>query len=139
MMRFILASLLMLTLGVTVFAGDNRQINDLKTQQKALKLQTKLTNTQLEYEKELASLESLRKRAVEINIEANSSVVTGLSTKDAAATAKAANDRVKMLKEVAKINKKLAKGEKKIEGLQKKIEKLQSQIDKLKQRVEFVR
>ena len=120
MKRFILASLLMLTFGVTVFAGDNRQINDLKNQQKALKLQTQLTNTQLQYEKELASLESLRKRAVEINIEANSSVVTGLSTKDAAATAKAANDRVKMLKEVAKINKKLAKGEKKIEGLQNK-------------------
>ena len=43
MKRFILASIMMLSLGVTVYA-DNQEIRDLKTQQKALKLQTQLTN-----------------------------------------------------------------------------------------------
>ena len=73
-----------------------------------------------------------------VNAEANNSVVTGLSTRNPEASAKAAKDRVKILKEANKMNKKVAKEEKKVEKLQKKIEKLQGEIDKLRQKVEFV-
>ena len=137
MKRFILASIMMLSLGVTVYA-DNQEIRDLKTQQKALKLQTQLTNTQLQYEKAIASLAELRKKAADVNAEANASVVTGLSTRDAAATAKAAKARAKTLKEVTKMNKKLAKEQKKVEKREKKMEKIQDKISKLNQKVEFV-
>ena len=133
MKRFILASIMMLSLGVTVYA-DNQEIRDLKTQQKALKLQTQLTNTQLQYEKATASLAELRKKAADVNAEANASVVTGLSTRDAEATAKAAKARAKTLKEVTKMNKK----QKKVEKLEKKMEKIQDKISKLNQKVEFV-
>ena len=134
MKRFILASIMMLSLGVTVYA-DNQEIRDLKTQQKALKLQTQLANTQLQYEKAIASLAELRKKAADVNAEANASVVTGLSTRDAEATAKAAKARAKTLKEVTK---KLAKEQKKVEKLEKKMEKIQDKISKLNQKVEFV-
>ena len=133
MKRFILASIMMLSLGVTVYA-DNQEIRDLKTQQKALKLQTQLTNTQLQYEKAIASLAELRKKAADVNAEANASVVTGLSTRDAEATAKAAKARAKTLKEVTKMNKE----QKKVEKLEKKMEKIQDKISKLNQKVEFV-
>ena len=138
MKRFILASIMMLSLGVTVYA-DNQEIRDLKTQQKALKLQTRLTNTQLRYEKATASLADLRKKAADINAEANASVVTGFSTRDAATTAKAARARAKTLREVTKMNKRLAKEQRKVERLEKRMNKLQEQISKLNKEVKFVR
>lgn len=137
MKRFILASIMMLSLGITGCASS-QEFSELKAQKKALKLQTQLTNTQLRYEKATASLAELRKRAADVNAEANASVVTGLSTRDAAATAKAAKARAKTLKEVTKMNKKLAKEQKKVEKLEKKMEKIQDKISKLNQKVEFV-
>lgn len=137
MKKIILASIMMLSIGITGCASS-QEFSELKTQQKALKLQTQLTNTQLQYEKATASLAELRKKAADINAEANATVVTGLSTRDAAATAKAAKARAKTLKEVTKLNKKLAKEQKKVEKLEKKMDKLQEQISKLNQKVEFV-
>jgi slyB protein len=128
---------MMLSLGITANAS-NQEIRDLKAQQKALKLQTQLTNTQLEYEKAVVNLAEVKRKASAVNAEANNSVVTGLSTRNPEASAKAAKDRVKILKEANKMNKKVAKEEKKVEKLQKKIEKLQGEIDKLRQKVEFV-
>ena len=137
MKKIILASIMMLSLGITANAS-NQEIRDLKAQQKALKLQTQLTNTQLEYEKAVVHLAEVKSKASAVNAEANNSVVTGLSTRNPEASAKAAKDRVKILKEANKMNKKVAKEEKKVEKLQKKIEKLQGEIDKLRQKVEFV-
>ena len=137
MKKIILASIMMLSFGITANAS-NQEIRDLKAQQKALKLQTQLTNTQLEYEKAVVHLAEVKSKASAVNAEANNSVVTGLSTRNPEASAKAAKDRVKILKEVNKMNKKVAKEEKKVEKLQKKIEKLQGEIDKLRQKVEFV-
>lgn len=137
MKKIILASIMMLSIGITANA-NNQEIRDLKAQQKALKLQTQLTNTQLEYEKAVVNLAEVKRKASAVNAEANNSVVTGLSTRNPEASAKAAKDRVKILKEVNKMNKKVAKQEKKVEKLQKKIEKLQGEIDKLRQKVEFV-
>ena len=137
MKKIILASIMMLSIGITANA-NNQEIRDLKAQQKALKLQTQLTNTQLEYEKAVVNLAEVKRKASAVNAEANNSVVTGLSTRNPEASAKAAKDRVKILKEVNKMNKKVAKEEKKVEKLQKKMEKLQGEIDKLRQKVEFV-
>ncbi len=137
MKKIILASIMMLSIGITATAS-NQEIRDLKAQQKALKLQTQLTNTQLEYEKAVVHLAEVKSKASAVNAEANNSVVTGLSTRNPEASAKAAKDRVKILKEANKMNKKVAKEEKKVEKLQKKIEKLQGEIDKLRQKVEFV-
>ncbi len=137
MKKIILASIMMLFFGITANAS-NQEIRDLKAQQKALKLQTQLTNTQLEYEKAVVNLAEVKRKASAVNAEANNSVVTGLSTRNPEASAKAAKDRVKILKEANKMNKKVAKEEKKVEKLQKKIEKLQGEIDKLRQKVEFV-
>ncbi len=137
MKKIILASIMMLSIGITANAS-NQEIRDLKAQQKALKLQTQLTNTQLEYEKAVVHLAEVKSKASAVNAEANNSVVTGLSTRNPEASAKAAKDRVKILKEANKMNKKVAKEEKKVEKLQKKIEKLQGEIDKLRQKVEFV-
>jgi hypothetical protein len=137
MKKIILASIMMLSFGITANAS-NQEIRDLKAQQKALKLQTQLTNTQLEYEKAVVNLAEVKRKASAVNAEANNSVVTGLSTRNPEASAKAAKDRVKILKEANKMNKKVAKEEKKVEKLQKKIEKLQGEIDKLRQKVEFV-
>ena len=137
MKKIILASIMMLSIGITANAS-NQEIRDLKAQQKALKLQTQLTNTQLEYEKAVVNLAEVKSKASAVNAEANNSVVTGLSTRNPEASAKAAKDRVKILKEANKMNKKVAKEEKKVEKLQKKIEKLQGEIDKLRQKVEFV-
>lgn len=137
MKKIILASIMMLSIGITANAS-NQEIRDLKAQQKALKLQTQLTNTQLEYEKAVVNLAEVKRKASAVNAEANNSVVTGLSTRNPEASAKAAKDRVKILKEANKMNKKVAKEEKKVEKLQKKIEKLQGEIDKLRQKVEFV-
>lgn len=137
MKKIILASIMMLSIGITANAS-NQEIRDLKAQQKALKLQTQLTNTQLEYEKAVVHLAEVKSKASAVNAEANNSVVTGLSTRNPEASAKAAKDRVKILKEANKVNKKVAKEEKKVEKLQKKIEKLQGEIDKLRQKVEFV-
>ena len=137
MKKIILASIMMLSFGITANAS-NQEIRDLKAQQKALKLQTQLTNTQLEYEKAVVNLAEVKRKASAVNAEANNSVVTGLSTRNPEASAKAATDRVKILKEANKMNKKVAKEEKKVEKLQKKIEKLQGEIDKLRQKVEFV-
>ncbi len=137
MKKIILASIMMLSFGITANAS-NQEIRDLKAQQKALKLQTQLTNTQLEYEKAVVHLAEVKSKASAVNAEANNSVVTGLSTRNPEASAKAAKDRVKILKEANKMNKKVAKEEKKVEKLQKKIEKLQGEIDKLRQKVEFV-
>ena len=137
MKKIILASIMMLSIGITGYAS-NQEIRDLKAQQKALKLQTQLTNTQLEYEKAVVNLAEVKRKASAVNAEANNSVVTGLSTRNPEASAKAAKDRVKILKEANKMNKKVAKQEKKVEKLQKKIEKLQGEIDKLRQKVEFV-
>ena len=137
MKKIILASIMMLSIGITGYAS-NQEIRDLKAQQKALKLQTQLTNTQLEYEKAVVNLAEVKRKASAVNAEANNSVVTGLSTRNPEASAKAAKDRVKILKEANKMNKKVAKEEKKVEKLQKKIEKLQGEIDKLRQKVEFV-
>ena len=137
MKKIILASTMMLSIGITANAS-NQEIRDLKAQQKALKLQTQLTNTQLEYEKAVVHLAEVKSKASAVNAEANNSVVTGLSTRNPEASAKAAKDRVKILKEANKMNKKVAKEEKKVEKLQKKIEKLQGEIDKLRQKVEFV-
>lgn len=137
MKKIILASIMMLSFGITANAS-NQEIRDLKVQQKALKLQTQLTNTQLEYEKAVVNLAEVKRKASAVNAEANNSVVTGLSTRNPEASAKAAKDRVKILKEANKMNKKVAKEEKKVEKLQKKIEKLQGEIDKLRQKVEFV-
>jgi slyB protein len=128
---------MMLSFGITANAS-NQEIRDLKAQQKALKLQTQLTNTQLKYEKAVVNLAEVKRKASAVNAEANNSVVTGLSTRNPEASAKAAKDRVKILKEANKMNKKVAKEEKKVEKLQKKIEKLQGEIDKLRQKVEFV-
>ena len=137
MKKIILASIMMLSFGITANAS-NQEIRDLKAQQKALKLQTQLTNTQLKYEKAVVNLAEVKRKASAVNAEANNSVVTGLSTRNPEASAKAAKDRVKILKEDNKMNKKVAKEEKKVEKLQKKIEKLQGEIDKLRQKVEFV-
>ena len=137
MKKIILASIMMLSIGITANAS-NQEIRDLKAQQKALKLQTQLTNTQLKYEKAVVHLAEVKSKASAVNAEANNSVVTGLSTRNPEASAKAAKDRVKILKEANKMNKKVAKEEKKVEKLQKKIEKLQGEIDKLRQKVEFV-
>jgi len=137
MKKIILAIVMMLSFGITVYAG-NQEVQDLKSQQKALKLQTKLTNTQLEYEKAVVHLAEVKRKASAVNAEANNSVVTGLNTRNPEASAKAAKDRVKILKEANKMNKKVAKEEKKVENIQKKIEKLQGEIDKLSQKVEFV-
>ena len=137
MKKIILASIMMLSFGITANAS-NQEIRDLKAQLKALKLQTQLTNTQLEYEKAVVNLAEVKRKASAVNAEANNSVVTGLSTRNPEASAKAAKDRVKILKEANKMNKKVAKEEKKVEKLQKKIEKLQGEIDKLRQKVEFV-
>ena len=137
MKKIILASIMMLSFGITANAS-NQEIRDLKAQQKALKLQTQLTNTQLEYEKAVVNLAEVKRKASAVNAEANNSVVTGLNTLNPEASAKAAKDRVKILKEANKMNKKVAKEEKKVEKLQKKIEKLQGEIDKLRQKVEFV-
>ena len=137
MKKIILASIMMLSIGITANAS-NQEIRDLKAQQKALKLQTQLTNTQLEYEKAVVHLAEVKSKASAVNAEANNSVVTGLCTRNPEASAKAAKDRVKILKEANKMNKKVAKEEKKVEKLQKKIEKLQGEIDKLRQKVEFV-
>ena len=137
MKKIILASIMMLSFGITANAS-NQEIRDLKAQQKALKLQTQLTNTQLKYEKAVVNLAEVKGKASAVNAEANNSVVTGLSTRNPEASAKAAKDRVKILKEANKMNKKVAKEEKKVEKLQKKIEKLQGEIDKLRQKVEFV-
>ena len=137
MKKIILASIMMLSFGITANAS-NQEIRDLKAQQKALKLQTQLTNTQLEYEKAVVNLADVKRKASAVNAEANNSVVTGLSTRNPEASAKAAKDRVKILKEANKMNKKVAKEEKKVEKLQKKMEKLQGEIDKLRQKVEFV-
>ncbi|WP_281642976.1 SlyB protein [Hoylesella loescheii] len=137
MKKIILASIMMLSFGITANAS-NQEIRDLKAQQKALKLQTQLTNTQLKYEKAVVNLAEVKRKASAVNAEANNSVVTGLSTRNPEASAKAAKDRVKILKEANKMNKKVAKEEKKVEKLQKKIEKLQGEIDKLRQKVEFV-
>ena len=137
MKKIILASIMMLSIGITANAS-NQEIRDLKAQQKALKLQTQLTNTQLKYEKAVVNLAEVKRKASAVNAEANNSVVTGLSTRNPEASAKAAKDRVKILKEANKMNKKVAKEEKKVEKLQKKIEKLQGEIDKLRQKVEFV-
>jgi len=137
MKKIILASIMMLSIGITANAS-NQEIRDLKAQQKALKLQTQLTNTQLEYEKAVVHLAEVKSKASAVNAEANNSVVTGLSTRNPEASAKAAKDRVKILKEANKMNKKVAKEEKKVEKLQKKMEKLQGEIDKLRQKVEFV-
>ena len=137
MKKIILASIMMLSFGITANAS-NQEIRDLKAQQKALKLQTQLTNTQLKYEKAVVNLAEVKRKASAVNAEANNSVVTGLSTRNPEASAKAAKDRVKILKEANKMNKKVAKEEKKVEKLQKKIEKLRGEIDKLRQKVEFV-
>lgn len=137
MKKIILASIMMLSIGITGCASS-QEFSELKAQQKALKLQTQLTNTQLEYEKAVVNLAEVKRKASAVNAEANNSVVTGLSTRNPEASAKAAKDRVKILKEVNKMNKKVAKEEKKVEKLQKKIEKLQGEIDKLRQKVEFV-
>lgn len=137
MKKIILASIMMLSFGITANAS-NQEIRDLKAQQKALKLQTQLTNTQLEYEKAVVNLAEVKRKASAVNAEANNSVVTGLSTRNPEASVKVAKDRVKILKEANKMNKKVAKEEKKVEKLQKKIEKLQGEIDKLRQKVEFV-
>ena len=137
MKKIILASIMMLSFGITANAS-NQEIRDLKAQQKALKLQTQLTNTQLKYEKAVVNLAEVKRKASAVNAEANNSVVTGLSTRNPEASAKAAKDRVKILKEANKMNKKVAKEEKKVEKLQKKIEKLQGEIDNLRQKVEFV-
>lgn len=137
MKKIILASIMMLSFGITGCASS-QEFSELKAQQKALKLQTQLTNTQLEYEKAVVNLAEVKRKASAVNAEANNSVVTGLSTRNPEASAKAAKDRVKILKEANKMNKKVAKEEKKVEKLQKKMEKLQGEIDKLRQRVEFV-
>ena len=137
MKKIILASIMMLSIGITGCASS-QEFSELKAQQKALKLQTQLTNTQLEYEKAVVHLAEVKSKASAVNAEANNSVVTGLSTRTPEASAKAAKDRVKILKEANKMNKKVAKEEKKVEKLQKKIEKLQGEIDKLRQKVEFV-
>lgn len=137
MKKIILASIMMLSFGITGCASS-QEFSELKAQQKALKLQTQLTNTQLEYEKAVVNLAEVKRKASAVNAEANNSVVTGLSTRNPEASAKAAKDRVKILKEANKMNKKVAKEEKKVEKLQKKIEKLQGEIDKLRQKVEFV-
>lgn len=137
MKKIILASIMMLSIGITGCASS-QEFSELKAQQKALKLQTQLTNTQLEYEKAVVHLAEVKSKASAVNAEANNSVVTGLSTRNPEASAKAAKDRLKILKEVNKMNKKVAKEEKKVEKLQKKIEKLQGEIDKLRQKVEFV-
>ena len=112
MKKIILASIMMLSFGITANAS-NQEIRDLKAQQKALKLQTQLTNTQLEYEKAVVNLAEVKRKASAVNAEANNSVVTGLSTRNPEASAKAAKDRVKILKEANKMNKKVAKEEKK--------------------------
>ena len=137
MKKIILASIMMLSIGITGCASS-QEFSELKTQQKALKLQTQLTNTQLQYEKAIASLAELRKKAADVNAEANASVVTGLSTRDAEATAKAAKARAKTLKDVTKLNKTLAQEQTKVEKLEKKMEKIQDKISKLNQKVEFV-
>lgn len=137
MKKIILASIMMLSIGITGCASS-QEFSELKAQQKALKLQTQLTNTQLKYEKAVVNLAEVKRKASAVNAEANNSVVTGLSTRNPEASAKAAKDRVKILKEANKMNKKVAKEEKKVEKLQKKIEKLQGEIDKLRQKVEFV-
>ena len=137
MKKIILASIMMLSFGITGCASS-QEFSELKAQQKALKLQTQLTNTQLEYEKAVVNLAEVKRKASAVNAEANNSVVTGLSTRNPEASAKAGKDRVKILKEANKMNKKVAKEEKKVEKLQKKIEKLQGEIDKLRQKVEFV-
>ena len=137
MKKIILASIMMLSFGITGCASS-QAFSELKAQQKALKLQTQLTNTQLEYEKAVVNLAEVKRKASAVNAEANNSVVTGLSTRNPEASAKAAKDRVKILKEANKMNKKVAKEEKKVEKLQKKMEKLQGEIDKLRQKVEFV-
>ena len=137
MKKIILASIMMLSIGITGCASS-QEFSELKAQQKALKLQTQLTNTQLEYEKAVVNLAEVKRKASAVNAEANNSVVTGLSTRNPEASAKAAKDRVKILKEANKMNKKVAKEEKKVEKLQKKMEKLQGEIDKLRQKVEFV-
>ena len=124
MKKIILASIMMLSFGITGCASS-QEFSELKAQQKALKLQTQLTNTQLEYEKAVVNLAEVKRKASAVNAEANNSVVTGLSTRNPEASAKAAKDRVKILKEANKMNKKVAKEEKKVEKLQKKIEKLQ--------------
>ena len=137
MKKIILASIMMLSIGITGCASS-QEFSELKAQQKALKLQTKLTNTQLKYEKAVVNLAEVKRKASAVNAEANNSVVTGLNTRNPEASAKAAKDRVKILKKANKMNKKVAKEEKKVENIQKKIEKLQGEIDKLRQKVEFV-
>ena len=138
MKKLLFASIMMLSFGVISFAGDNREIQKIKAQQKVLKLNTKLAKLRLCYEKAIAETAELETKAAEANIAANSSTTTYYSTMDAKATAKAAKEQAKALDKVKKANARLAKSQKNVQKIQRKIDKIQDDLDKMNKKIEFV-
>ena len=138
MKKLLYVSLVMLFLGTSFAVADGPQVQNLKVQKQVLKLNTKLTNLRMAYQKALAVHQELRKKASDINAEANSGAVSSYTTMDASASAKAAKERAKVLDKVENANKKVVKSQKKLDKLLKNIEKVQRRLDDLNKRVVFI-
>ena len=138
MKKLLYVSLVMLFLGTSYAVAGDPQVQNLKAQKQVLKLNTKLTNLRMAYEKALAVHQELRKKASDINAEANSGAVSSYTTMNASASAKAAKERAKVLDKVENANKKVVKSQKKLDKLLKNIEKVQRRLDDLNKRVVFI-
>lgn len=138
MKKLLYVSLVMLFLGTSFAVADGPQVQNLKVQKQVLKLNTKLTNLRMAYEKALAVHQELCKKASDINAEASSEAVSSYTIMDASASAKAAKERAKVLDKVENANKKVVKSQKKLDKLQKNIEKVQRRLDDLNKRVVFI-
>ena len=138
MKKLLYVSLVMLFLGTSYAVAGDPQVQNLKVQKQVLKLNTKLTNLRMAYQKALAVHQELRKKASDINAEANSGAVSSYTTMDASASAKAAKERAKVLDKVENANKKVVKSQKKLDKLLKNIEKVQRRLDDLNKRVVFI-
>ena len=138
MKKLLYVSLVMLFLGTSYAVAGDPQVQNLKVQKQVLKLNTKLTNLRMAYQKALAVHQELRKKASDINAEANSGAVSSYTIMDASASAKAAKERAKVLDKVENANKKVVKSQKKLDKLLKNIEKVQRRLDDLNKRVVFI-
>lgn len=112
MKKLLYVSLVMLFLGTSYAVAGDPQVQNLKAQKQVLKLNTKLTNLRMAYEKALAVHQELCKKASDINAEASSEAVSSYTIMDASASAKAAKERAKVLDKVENANKKVVKSQK---------------------------
>lgn len=130
--------ILFISLTLVSCATKSPEMERLEAREQVLKLNKKLNDYRMDYEKERLENKQLQMQVKSYNEDANKATNKFKTTENPGNVASDAKSAQKILKKAEKANEDLAKSNQKLEKIQKKIDEVQSEIDELNKKIEFV-